>query len=293
LHPIVSADRRFVRLHFDATLSNLSSGEVPRVPITMPARPNKDGPADGKPQTFTQYIEQPRVERVDVDQTLVIPDTNTAVLSGWQRSCESHNTSDVPILSDLPYIGELFRASESHLETEHLLIFVTLRIVIAQEKEEKASPSTKAIDRPKASVGCVSARPVRCCAAERPAGKDCPANDCRTPTIPPVLPVEVEQEAKPPDEAQILRAMPPVENPFPEILRVSRDNIQIVMERLVDKVDPPRSYPLARPARMHHCQWKCTVYYNETVESVHPSLVFRSTKPKVQVLYVEKDQLRP
>jgi hypothetical protein len=75
-------------------------------------------------------------------------------------------------------------------------------------------------------------------------------------------------------------------------IQVSRDNMKIVTERLADKVDPPRSFPLAGPAQLHHYQWKCTVYYNETVESAHPSLDFRSTKPKVQILYVEKDQLR-
>jgi general secretion pathway protein D len=136
LRPLVSADRRFVRLHFDATLSNLTSDEVPRVPITVPVQPAKDNTSESKPEMVTQYIEQPRVEKAQVDQTLVIPDRSTAVLSGWQQRQASCTTFEVPILGDLPYIGELFRTTEYNHETLHLLICVTPRILIAQEKEE-------------------------------------------------------------------------------------------------------------------------------------------------------------
>jgi general secretion pathway protein D len=137
LRPLVSADRRFVRLHFDTTLSNLASGEVPRVPITVPGQSDKDRPSESKPEMVTQYIEQPRVEKAHVDQTLVIPDTNTAVLSGWQQSQVTASTTQVPILGDLPYIGELFRTREYHHETQHLLILVTPRILVAPEEERK------------------------------------------------------------------------------------------------------------------------------------------------------------
>ncbi|HEV2950278.1 MAG TPA: hypothetical protein VGX70_23060, partial [Gemmataceae bacterium] len=69
-----------------------------------------------------------------------------------------------------------------------------------------------------------------------------------------------------------------------------RDDIQIVSERLVDKIDPVRFFPLIGPAQLHHCHWKCTIYYTETMESGYP-FPFQCRKPRVQVVYIDKDHL--
>ena len=34
-------------------------------------------------------------------------------------------------------------------------------------------------------------------------------------------------------------------------------------EQIADYVDPPRFYPLIGPAQLHHCHYKCTVYFTE------------------------------
>jgi hypothetical protein len=41
---------------------------------------------------------------------------------------------------------------------------------------------------------------------------------------------------------------------------------------------------------LHHCHWKCTVYYTETIESGYP-FPFRCKRPRVQVVYVDLDHL--
>jgi hypothetical protein len=94
----------------------------------------------------------------------------------------------------------------------------------------------------------------------------------------------------PPSEAEILRAMPRVKRGIPYFYEEFRDDIQIVTERLVDRIDPPRFYPLIGPAQLHHCHWKCTVYYTETIESGYP-FPFQCKKPRVQVVYIDKDHL--
>ena len=66
--------------------------------------------------------------------------------------------------------------------------------------------------------------------------------------------------------------------------------IEIVCEKLVDKIDPPRFFPLVGPAQLHHCHWKCTVYYTETIESGYP-FPFRCVRPRVQVVYIDLDHL--
>jgi len=69
-----------------------------------------------------------------------------------------------------------------------------------------------------------------------------------------------------------------------------RDDIRIVCERLVDKIDPPRFFPLVGPAQLHHCHWKCTIYYTETQQSDYP-FPAKIKRRRVQVIYIDKDHL--
>ena len=94
----------------------------------------------------------------------------------------------------------------------------------------------------------------------------------------------------PPDEARILRALPKVTRGVPYFYEEHRDNIQIVTELIVDRIDPPRFFPLVGMAQLHHCHWKCTVYYTETIESGYP-FPFRCVRPRVQVVYIDLDHL--
>jgi RNA polymerase sigma-70 factor (ECF subfamily) len=98
-------------------------------------------------------------------------------------------------------------------------------------------------------------------------------------------------DLEPPSEAEVLRALPRVAN-VPAFLEVYRDDIQVVTERLVRQVDPPRFFPLVGEAELHHCHWKCTVYYGETVDSIYP-YPFRTRRPRVELVYIDKDYLVP
>jgi RNA polymerase sigma factor (sigma-70 family) len=97
---------------------------------------------------------------------------------------------------------------------------------------------------------------------------------------------------KTPSEGEVLRALGPVVRGIPMIYEEIRDDIQIVAERLVDTIDPPRFFPLVGQAQLHRCHWKCTVYYTETVESQYP-YPFRSKRPRVEEVYLDKDFLVP
>lgn len=116
-------------------------------------------------------------------------------------------------------------------------------------------------------------------------------NDTRTPILPPIregfAPPTCED---PPDDAHILRSLPRMARGVPYFYEEFRDDVQIVTERIVDKIDPPRFFPLIGPAQLHHCHWKCTVYYNETIESGYPFPV-RVKRPRIQVVYIDKDHL--
>jgi hypothetical protein len=90
----------------------------------------------------------------------------------------------------------------------------------------------------------------------------------------------VQEVAKedPPDDSAVLRAMPKAKRGVPYIYEEFRDNVQIVTERLVG------------PAQLHHCRWRCTVYYDETIESGYP-FPFKCVRPRAQVVYIDKDRV--
>jgi hypothetical protein len=115
-------------------------------------------------------------------------------------------------------------------------------------------------------------------------------NDYRTPILggiredAPPPPCE-----NPPTDDYVLRVLPRSKG-IPHLYENFRDDVQIVSELLIDKIDPPRFFPLVGPSQLHHCQWKCTVYYTEVVELTYP-LPIRMSRPRVQVVYIDKDHL--
>jgi len=141
------------------------------------------------------------------------------------------------------------------------------------------------------SMGIFTPVPVPPWVTERMEEKYCYKNDHRTTILPPIregFPPPMCED--PPDESRVLRAMPHVQRGVPYFYEEFRDNVQIVTERLVDRIDPCRFYPLIGPAQLHHCHWKCTVYYTETVESGYPFPV-QCKSQRVEVVYIHKDHL--
>jgi hypothetical protein len=115
--------------------------------------------------------------------------------------------------------------------------------------------------------------------------------DFRSVVMPPIregFPPPVCED--PPDDATVLRALEDVVRGVPYIYEEFRDDIEIITERIVDRIDPPRFYPLIGPAQLHHCHWKCTVYYTETITSGYPFAVHLK-QPRVKVVYIDKDHL--
>jgi hypothetical protein len=141
------------------------------------------------------------------------------------------------------------------------------------------------------SMGILTPVPVPVWVTERMEEKYCFKNDSRTPIMPPIregFPPPLCED--PPSEAEVLRAMERVTRGVPYIYEEFRDNIQIVSERVVDKIDPPRFYPLIGPGQLHHCHWKSTIYYVETMESGYP-FPFQCKKQRVEVVYLDKDHI--
>ncbi len=149
-----------------------------------------------------------------------------------------------------------------------------------------------------AAVGCnplgagfLTPIPIQPWTAERMEDKYMHKNDHRTPIMPPIRDGYPEPLCEdPPTEREILRTLTKVARGVPFVYEEFRDDMRINSERIVDKIDPPRFFPLVGWARLHHCHWKCTIYYTETVQSDYPTPV-KFKKRRVQVVYIDKDHL--
>lgn len=141
------------------------------------------------------------------------------------------------------------------------------------------------------SMGIFTPIPVPPWVTERMEDKYVNKNDYRTPIMPPIregFPPPLCEDQ--PDDATVLRTMPRIARGIPYFYEEFRDDILITNELLVDKIDPPRFFPLVGPAQLHHCHWKCTINFTETIESSYP-FPFRAKRPKTEVVYIDKDHL--
>ena len=95
----------------------------------------------------------------------------------------------------------------------------------------------------------------------------------------------------PPSEDQIMRALPdPREGGVPFLAETQWNNVRIVTELIVDRLDECRFYPMVGPARQKHCHYKCTVFYDETKRS-HWPIPFTHTDRSEEVVYIDKNFL--
>lgn len=95
----------------------------------------------------------------------------------------------------------------------------------------------------------------------------------------------------PPSKDEIIRALPDsTEGGFAFLSETFRDNVRFVVEPIVDRVEECRFYPMVGPARLHHCHYKCTVYYDKTIRSSWP-VPFTHTDRTQEVVYIDHDHL--
>jgi hypothetical protein len=140
-------------------------------------------------------------------------------------------------------------------------------------------------------MGFLTPVPVQPWAAERIEDRINSRNDSRTPIMPPIrdgFPAPICEDQ--PTEREVLRVLSRVRRGVPFINEEFRDDIRIHCERIVDKIDPPRTFPLVGLAQLHHCHWKCTIYYTETLQSDYP-FPYKLKKRRVEVVYIDKDHL--
>jgi hypothetical protein len=116
-----------------------------------------------------------------------------------------------------------------------------------------------------------------------------------TPPVPVLDPVEGEHAPlfclDPPQPDEVMRTLPDkVGGGIFFLAEKQHNNVHIVTELLVDRIDECRFFPLVGPARLHHCHYKCTVYYEQVIRSDWP-IPYSHKKQKQEIVYIDHDHL--
>ncbi len=95
----------------------------------------------------------------------------------------------------------------------------------------------------------------------------------------------------PPSSDEVMRALPDnTSGGVAFLAETSRNNVRIIVEPMVDRLDDCRFYPMVGPARLHHCHYKCTIYFEEVKRSYWP-VPFTHRDQRQEVVYVDHDHL--
>jgi type IV pilus assembly protein PilQ len=78
----------------------------------------------------------PVVDRREADTTLLVKNGQTIVLGGLRKKDVSQQVNKVPLLGDIPLLGNLFRFEGEDTVTSELVVFVTPKIVTEMEMSQ-------------------------------------------------------------------------------------------------------------------------------------------------------------
>lgn len=123
VRPVVTADRKFVKLELRPTLATLQLPILQRVV----------GVGNGTPVT----IQFPNLTVRKVRTTVSIPDGGTLLLGGQTIDEVRNESSGVPILRDIPVLGFFFDRIGKSVTKRRLLILLRVKIVIPAESEPR------------------------------------------------------------------------------------------------------------------------------------------------------------
>lgn len=80
-------------------------------------------------RTTSSGIDSPTIQQRKIESKLLVPSGQSVALGGLISTTESGSVTGVPLLMDIPLIGELFRSDGRITERTELIVFVTPRIL--------------------------------------------------------------------------------------------------------------------------------------------------------------------
>ena len=80
-------------------------------------------------ETGTSQIRLPKVDTSNAETTALIQDGKTIIIAGMIRETISESESKVPLLGNIPILGNLFKSTANNKEMKELVIFLTPRVI--------------------------------------------------------------------------------------------------------------------------------------------------------------------
>ena len=136
--PVVSADRRYVRLSLAPQFNTVDSLTT----LTFPAAAVGGGGFGGQATALNTTIQLPQVTFTTINTTVTVPDGGTVLLGGVKRLREQRLEYGVPVLAKTPLVNRLFRNIGIGRRTDSLMLMVTPRIIILEEEEQRLGVQT-------------------------------------------------------------------------------------------------------------------------------------------------------
>jgi hypothetical protein len=156
LWPIISAEQQQVRVCLRAALRDVDLPAPAPVSVRVGARQGDD--FSWKPVAFSQKLDQPRPHATVISKTFAVPAGQTMLLDGGSRDREYCRVRGPEILSDIPFLCDLFSTECTEQETEHLFVMVTPRVVHKQDEERLLESTTTGPELTRAMVAAMMKR---------------------------------------------------------------------------------------------------------------------------------------
>ncbi len=140
VQPVVSPDRRFIRLNVTPQLSQGIQDPAGAIVVAVPGFSGAtfDGGA-AQPNFVNAPLNvsiNPTIANLLIANTTVnVPDGGTVLLGGFKFLAEERSEYGPPILSKIPYLSRLFRNVGWSRDGSTLIYLVTARVIMVEEEE--------------------------------------------------------------------------------------------------------------------------------------------------------------
>lgn len=100
--------------------------------------------------TTTSNIDSPTIQQRKISSTVAVQDGDSIALGGMIRQSDTHSDSGVPVLKDIPVVGNLFSSTNNTGARTELLIFLRPRIIrsaaAAREMTDQLKQGLRGLD---------------------------------------------------------------------------------------------------------------------------------------------------
>jgi general secretion pathway protein D len=94
-------------------------------------------------ETTTSTLDSPTIRQRQIESTVAIKSGQTVALGGLIRQNNTEGVSGIPLLSDIPWVGNLFKTTSDVTDRTELLVLLTPRVVEGEIDAQKVTEELK------------------------------------------------------------------------------------------------------------------------------------------------------